>query len=58
MRDNLARSRTDPDAWEDSWAEVVIWDARVGDALEREGPYVSGQERGDDLGAAIPRITR
>jgi len=57
-REGFTQSRADRDSWAEYRSEAVIWDSVAGDGLEGEGPYFSGQEKQEDLGAKTTNTTR
>jgi hypothetical protein len=52
VREQLARLKVDPVAWQDYMREIAEWDAMGSDGLENEEPYYSVEEEEDILANA------
>lgn len=43
-KEDLARLKADPVAWQDYQDEIAVWDSLAGSGLENEPPYFTPQE--------------
>lgn len=52
VRDDYARLKADPEAWQAYRDEIDLWDQTAGDGLEREEPYYTPEEEREILAQA------